>query len=88
MSSDIEIKLKDLQEKMMEVLTVMPLPFSQPLRESFPLYKIFGENGDYYPKEKETILKWKNLSEEIEKLIVSIRQLNDSRVVAQVEKSK
>jgi predicted nuclease with TOPRIM domain len=88
MSSDIEIKLKDLQEKMMEVLTVIPLPFSQPLRETFPLYKIFGENGDYYPKEKETILKWKNLSEEIEKLITSIRQLNDSRVVSQIEKSK
>ena len=52
MSTDVEIKLRDLHTKLQEVETVMPLPFSQPLRESFPLYRIFGESGDYYPKER------------------------------------
>ena len=52
MNTDAEIKLKDLQSKLEQVETVMPLPFSQQMRESFPLYKIFGEQGDYHPKEK------------------------------------
>jgi hypothetical protein len=69
MNTDAEIKLKDLQSKLQQVETVMPLPFSQQLRESFPLYKIFGEQGDYYPKEKDTIKKWINLSADIEKIL-------------------
>lgn len=88
MSADTELKLKDLQVKLQEVETVMPLPFSQPLRESFPLYRIFGENGDYYPKEKETILKWIKLSEEIEKLLQNIQSLNDAGATKLVEKSR
>lgn len=88
MSADTEIKLKDLQVKLQEVKMVMPLPFSQPLRESFPLYRIFGETGDYYPKEKETILKWIKLSEEIEKLLQNIQSLNDAGATKLVEKSE
>lgn len=87
MSTDVEIKLKDLQVKLKEVETIMPLPFSQPLRESFPLYRIFGETGDYYPKEKETILKWINLSKEIEKLLQNIQSLNDAGATKLLEKS-
>ena len=74
MNTDAEIKLKDLQSKLQQVETVMPLPFSQQLRESFPLYKIFGEQGDYYSKEKDTIKKWLNLSADIEKILKSIQQ--------------
>ena len=88
MSADTEIKLKDLQVKLQEVKMVMPLPFSQPLRESFPLYRIFGETGDYYPKEKEIILKWIKLSEEIEKLLQNIQSLNDAGATKLVEKSE
>jgi len=87
MSTDVEIKLKDLQVKLKEVETIMPLPFSQPLRESFPLYRIFGESGDYYPKEKETILKWINLSKQIEKLLQNIQSLNDAGATKLLEKS-
>ena len=87
MNTDAEIKLKDLQSKLQQVETVMPLPFSQPLRESFPLYKIFGESGDYYPKEKSLLIKWLNLSSEIETLLKSIKQLNDDAVIATVGKS-
>ena len=88
MNTDVEIKLKDLQSKLQQVETVMPLPFSQQLRESFPLYKIFGESGDYYPKEKGILIKWLNLSSEIETLLKSIKQLNDDAVIATVGKSK
>ena len=88
MNTDAEIKLKDLQSKLQQVETVMPLPFSQQLRESFPLYKIFGESGDYYPKEKSVLIKWLNLSSEIETLLKSIQQLNDASVIATVGKSK
>jgi len=88
MSTDTNLKLKDLQVKLQEVETVMPLPFSQPLRESFPLYRIFGENGDYYSKEKETILKWIKLSEEIEKLLQNIQSLNDTGANKLIEKSR
>ena len=88
MNTDAEIKLKDLQSKLQQVETVMPLPFSQPMRESFPLYKIFGESGDYYPKEKGVLIKWLNLSSEIETLLKSIQQLNDDSVIAAVGKSK
>jgi len=88
MNTDAEIKLKDLQSKLQQVETVMPLPFSQQLRESFPLYKIFGEQGDYYPKEKDTLKKWLNLSSEIETLLKSIQQLNDASVINAVGKSE
>ena len=88
MNTDAEIKLKDLQSKLQQVETVMPLPFSQPMRESFPLYKIFGESGDYYPKEKSLLIKWLNLSSEIETLLKSIQQLNDDSVIVAVGKSK
>ena len=88
MNTDAEIKLKDLQSKLQQVETVMPLPFSQPMRESFPLYKIFGESGDYYPKEKSLLIKWLKLSSEIETLLKSIQQLNDDSVIAAVGKSK
>ena len=88
MNTDAEIKLKDLQSKLQQVETVMPLPFSQQLRESFPLYKIFGESGDYYPKEKSLLIKWLKLSSEIETLLKSIQQLNDDSVIAAVGKSK
>ena len=88
MNTDVEIKLKDLQSKLQQVETVMPLPFSQQLRESFPLYKIFGEQGDYYPKEKDTLKKWLNLSSEIETLLKSIQQLNDASVINAVGKSE
>ena len=87
MNTDAEIKLKDLQSKLQQVETVMPLPFSQPMRESFPLYKIFGESGDYYPKEKSLLIKWLKLSSEIETLLKSIKQLNDDAVIATVGKS-
>ena len=87
MNTDAEIKLKDLQSKLQQVETVMPLPFSQPMRESFPLYKIFGESGDYYPKEKSLLIKWLKLSSEIETLLKSIQQLNDDAVIATVGKS-
>ena len=88
MNTDAEIKLKDLQSKLQQVETVMPLPFSQPLRESFPLYKIFGEQGDYYPKEKDTIKKWLNLSTDIEKILKSIQQLDDNNLIILVGKNK
>ena len=88
MNTDAEIKLKDLQSKLQQVETVMPLPFSQPLRESFPLYKIFGEQGDYYPKEKDTIKKWLNLSADIEKILKSIQQLDDNNLIILVGKNK
>ena len=88
MNTDAEIKLKDLQSKLQQVETVMPLPFSQPMRESFPLYKIFGESGDYHPKEKSLLIKWLKLSSEIETLLKSIQQLNDDSVIAAVGKSK
>lgn len=88
MNTDAEIKLKDLQSKLQQVETVMPLPFSQPMRESFPLYKIFGESGDYYPKEKSLLIKWLKLSSEIETLLKSIQQLNDDFVIVAVGKSK
>ena len=87
MNTDAEIKLKDLQSKLQQVETVMPLPFSQPMRESFPLYKIFGESGDYHPKEKSLLIKWLKLSSEIETLLKSIKQLNDDAVIATVGKS-
>ena len=87
MNTDAEIKLKDLQSKLQQIETVMPLPFSQPMRESFPLYKIFGESGDYYPKEKSLLIKWLKLSSEIETLLKSIKQLNDDAVIATVGKS-
>jgi hypothetical protein len=87
MNTDAEIKLKDLQSKLQQVETVMPLPFSQPMRESFPLYKIFGESGDYYPKEKSLLIKWLKLSSEIETLLKSIKQLNDDAVITKVGKS-
>ncbi len=87
MNTDAEIKLKDLQSKLQQVETVMPLPFSQPMRESFPLYKIFGEQGDYYPKEKSLLIKWLKLSSEIETLLKSIKQLNDDSVITKVGKS-
>ena len=88
MNTDAEIKLKDLQSKLQQVETVMPLPFSQPLRESFPLYKIFGEQGDYYSKEKDTIKKWLNLSTDIEKILKSIQQLDDNNLIILVGKNK
>jgi hypothetical protein len=88
MNTDAEIKLKDLQSKLQQVETVMPLPFSQQLRESFPLYKIFGESGDYYPKEKSLLIKWLKLSDDIETILKSIQQLNDELVIATVGKSK
>ena len=88
MNTDAEIKLKDLQSKLQQVETVMPLPFSQQLRESFPLYKIFGEQGDYYPKEKDTIKKWLNLSADIEKILKSIQQLDDNNLIILVGKNK
>ena len=84
MNTDAEIKLKDLQSKLQQVETVMPLPFSQPMRESFPLYKIFGESGDYYPKEKSLLIKWLKLSSEIETLLKSIKQLNDDSVITKL----
>ena len=84
MNTDAEIKLKDLQSKLQQVETVMPLPFSQPMRESFPLYKIFGESGDYYPKEKSLLIKWLKLSSEIETLLKSIKQLNDGSVITKL----
>ena len=84
MNTDAEIKLKDLQSKLEQVETVMPLPFSQPMRESFPLYKIFGESGDYYPKEKSLLIKWLKLSSEIETLLKSIKQLNDDSVITKL----
>ena len=84
MNTDAEIKLKDLQSKLQQVETVMPLPFSQPMRESFPLYKIFGESGDYHPKEKSLLIKWLNLSSEIETLLKSIKQLNDDSVITKL----
>ena len=88
MNIDEDVKLKDLQVKLQQVETVMPLPFSQQLRESFPLYKIFGENGDYYPKEKDTIKKWLKLSEEIEKILKSIQQLDNPAIITAVGKNK
>ena len=88
MNIDDDVKLKDLQVKLQQVETVMPLPFSQQLRESFPLYKIFGENGDYYPKEKDTIKKWLKLSEEIEKILKSIQQLDNPAIITAVGKNK
>lgn len=88
MNTDAEIKLKDLQSKLEQVETVMPLPFSQQMRESFPLYKIFGEQGDYYPKEKSLLIKWLKLSSEIETLLKSIQQLNDDSVINAVDKNK
>ena len=88
MNTDTEIKLKDLQSKLQQVETVMPLPFSQPMRESFPLYKIFGESGDYYPKEKSLLIKWLKLSSEIETLLKSIKQLNDDSAINAVGKNK
>ena len=88
MNTDAEIKLKDLQSKLQQVETVMPLPFSQPMRESFPLYKIFGESGDYYPKEKSLLIKWLKLSSEIETLLKSIKQLNDDSAINAVGKNK
>ena len=88
MNTDAEIKLKDLQSKLEQVETVMPLPFSQQMRESFPLYKIFGEQGDYHPKEKSLLIKWLKLSDDIETLLKSIQQLNDELVIASVGKSK
>jgi hypothetical protein len=88
MNTDAEIKLKDLQSKLEQVETVMPLPFSQHMRESFPLYKIFGEQGDYHPKEKGLLIKWLKLSADIETLLKSIQQLNDASVIAAVGKSK
>ncbi len=87
MNTDANLKLKDLQSKLQQVETVMPLPFSQPMRESFPLYKIFGEQGDYYPKEKSLLIKWLKLSSEIETLLKSIKQLNDASVITKVGKS-
>ena len=84
MNTDAEIKLKDLQSKLQQVETVMPLPFSQPMRESFPLYKIFGEQGDYHPKEKSLLIKWLKLSSEIETLLKSIKQLNDDSVITKL----
>ena len=84
MNTDAEIKLKDLQSKLQQVETVMPLPFSQPMRESFPLYKIFGESGDYHPKEKSLLIKWLKLSSEIETLLKSIKQLNDDAVITKL----
>ena len=84
MNTDAEIKLKDLQSKLQQVETVMPLPFSQPMRESFPLYKIFGESGDYHPKEKSLLIKWLKLSSEIETLLKSIKQLNDDSVITKL----
>ena len=88
MNTDAEIKLKDLQSKLQQVETVMPLPFSQPMRESFPLYKIFGESGDYHPKEKSLLIKWLKLSSEIETLLKSIKQLNDDSAINAVGKNK
>jgi hypothetical protein len=88
MNTDAEIKLKDLQSKLEQVDTVMPLPFSQQMRESFPLYKIFGEQGDYHPKEKSLLIKWLKLSADIETILKNIQQLNDELVIASVEKSK
>ena len=73
MNTDAEIKLKDLQSKLEQVETVMPLPFSQQMRESFPLYKIFGEQGDYHPKEKSLLIKWLKLSADIETILKSIK---------------
>ena len=80
MNTDAEIKLKDLQSKLEQVETVMPLPFSQQMRESFPLYKIFGEQGDYHPKEKSLLIKWLKLSADIETILKSIKQLNNDSV--------
>ena len=88
MNTDAEIKLKDLQSKLEQVETVMPLPFSQQMRESFPLYKIFGEQGDYYPREKSLLIKWLKLSADIETLLKSIKQLNDDSVINAVDKNK
>ena len=88
MNTDAEIKLKDLQSKLEQVETVMPLPFSQQMRESFPLYKIFGEQGDYHPKEKSLLIKWLKLSADIETLLKSIQQLNDDSVINAVDKNK
>ena len=88
MNTDAEIKLKDLQSKLEQVETVMPLPFSQQMRESFPLYKIFGEQGDYHPKEKSLLIKWLKLSADIETILKSIKQLNNDSVINAVDKNK
>jgi len=87
MNTDAEIKLKDLQSKLEQVETVMPLPFSQQMRESFPLYKIFGEQGDYYPKEKSLLIKWLKLSADIETILKSIKQLNNDSVISDLYKN-
>ena len=87
MNTDAEIKLKDLQSKLEQVETVMPLPFSQQMRESFPLYKIFGEQGDYHPKEKSLLIKWLKLSADIETILKSIKQLNDDSVISDLYKN-
>ena len=87
MNTDAEIKLKDLQSKLEQVETVMPLPFSQQMRESFPLYKIFGEQGDYHPKEKSLLIKWLKLSADIETILKSIKQLNNDSVISDLYKN-
>jgi len=87
MNTDAEIKLKDLQSKLEQVETVMPLPFSQQMRESFPLYKIFGEQGDYYPREKSLLIKWLKLSADIETILKSIKQLNNDSVISDLYKN-
>ena len=77
----VKVQLPPLPETLTKELTevyntfnVIPKQEDTWLKETWPLYVVFGESGDYYPSAIALVKKWNELSEKVDKeinLIVS-----------------
>ena len=77
---DEKIQLPPLPQTLIQKLTdvynafdVIPKQEDTWLKETWPLYVVFGESGDYYPSAIALVKKWNELSEKVDKEIDLIK---------------